>query len=219
KPFKLPVTDGSGNNRAQLRTALGLFEKAGWHVKGMRLVDPGGQQMRFTILLDDPSLERVALPYAENLKHLGIAVDVRTVDPAQFQHLLDDFNYDMTMMVYPESDTPGNELTGYFSCASARAQGSMNLAGACDPAVDALIGKVVSAADRTSLGTAVRALDRVLLWRYYLVPNWGSQAFHIAYWDRFGHPEKPIRDGFDFDLWWTDTARATATDVARKSGG
>ncbi len=219
QPFALPVTDGSGNNRPQLKKALALLEKAGWRIKGMKLVDADGRQMEFTILLEDPTFERVALPYAETLKHLGIKVDVRTVDPAQYQHLMDDFDFDMAMIVYPEGDVPGNELRSYFTCASAKAQGSMNLPGICDPAVDELVGKVVTAGDRASLATAAHALDRVLLWRYYLVPNWGSQVFHIAYWDRFGHPDTPIRDGLAFDTWWVDAAKAKATDAARRSGG
>jgi len=219
KTFTLPVTDGSGNNRAELLVSLKLLEHAGWHVKSMKLVDANGQQMRFTILLPDPSYERVALPYAATLKKLGIDVTVRTVDPAQFQHLTDDFDYDMTLITYPESDVPGNELRDYFGCASAKAQGSMNMAGVCDPAVQALIAKIVAASDRATLQTAARALDRVLLWRWYLVPGWGSQSFHIAYWNRFGFPDKPIREGFNFDLWWVESAKAASTDIARKSGG
>ncbi len=218
KPFTLPVTNGSGNDRTELLQSLKLLQQAGWSVKGMQLQDAAGQQMRFTILLPDPSYERVAIPYAETLKHLGIDVQVRTVDPAQYQHLTDDFNYDMTLMTYPESDIPGNELRDYFSCASAKAQGSMNMPGVCDPAVDALINDVVGAQDREALQTAARALDRVLLWRWYLVPGWGSQSFHIAYWDRFGHSDKPIREGFNFDLWWVESAKAASIDAARKSG-
>ena len=129
EPFKLPVTDGSGNNREQLRHALDLLQQAGWSVKERKLVDKTGNQMSFTILLDEPSLERVALPYVQLLQKLGIDARVRTVDPAQYQHLTDDFDFDMIMMIYPEGDIPGNELRGYFSCAAAKAQGSFNTAG------------------------------------------------------------------------------------------
>ena len=148
EPFKLPVTDGSGNNREQLRQALALLQQAGWSVKDRKLVDANGQQMSFTILLDEPSLERVALPYVQSLRKLGIDARVRTVDPAQYQHLTDDFDFDMTMMIYPESDIPGNELRDYFTCAAAKAQGSFNVPGICDPAVDALVEKVITAQDR-----------------------------------------------------------------------
>src|SRR6185437_12746170 len=122
EPFKLPVTDGSGNNRAQLKQALELLQRAGWSVKERKLVDANGEPMSFTILLDDPSLERVALPYVQNLQKIGIDAHVRTVDPAQYQHLTDDFDFDMIMMIYPESDVPGNELRDYFSCAASKAQ-------------------------------------------------------------------------------------------------
>ena len=216
QPFALPVTDGSGNNRAQLKQALDLLQRAGWSVKERKLVDAQGQPMSFTILLDDPSLERVALPYVQNLQKIGVDAHVRTVDPAQYQHLTDDFDFDMIMMIYPESDVPGNELRYYFSCAASKAQGSSNTPGMCDPAVDALVEKVITAQDRGSLTIAARALDRVLLWRWFLVPNWDSRSFHIAYWDRFGHPDKPIREGFNFDTWWVDPGKAAATDAARR---
>lgn len=216
EPFKLPVTDGSGNNREQLRHALELLRQAGWSVKERKLVDKDGQQMSFTILLDEPSLERVALPYVQLLQKLGIDARVRTVDPAQYQHLTDDFDFDMIMMIYSEGDIPGNELRDYFSCAASKAQGSFNAPGICDPAVDALVERIIMAQDRETLTTAAHALDRVLLWRWYMVPNWDSRIFHIAYWDRFGHPDKPIREGFNFDTWWLDPAKAAANDAAKQ---
>ena len=216
EPFRLPVTDGSGNNREQLRHALGLLEQAGWSVKERKLVNKDGDQMSFTILLDEPSLERVALPYVQLLQKLGIDAKVRTVDPAQYQHLTDDFDFDMIMMIYPQSDIPGNELRDYFTCASAKAQGSYNVPGICDPAVDALVERIVTAQDRDTLTTAAHALDRILLWRWYLVPNWDSRSFHVAYWNIFGYPDKPIRTGFYFDSWWIDAAKLAATNDAKQ---
>ena len=216
EPFKLPVTDASGNNREQMRHALELLKQAGWTIQDRKLVNKDGEQMAFTILLDEPSLERPTLPYAQLLQKLGIDVKVRTVDPAQYQHLTDDFDFDMLMMIYPEGDLPGNELRDYFSCASAKAQGSFNAPGICQPVVDALVEKVINAQDREALTTAARALDRVLLWSWYLVPNWHSQDFHIAYWNRFGYPDKPIREGFNFDTWWIDPAKAAALVAAKQ---
>ena len=215
QPFKLPVTDGSGNNRDELRRALELFKQAGWTVKDRNLIGPHGEAMSFTILIDDPSLERIALPYAQTLRKIGVDAHVRSVDPAQYQHLTDDFDFDVTMSIFPQGDIPGNELKDYWSCASAKAQGSANTPGICDPAVDALIDRVVNAQDRATLRTAAHALDRILLWRWYTVPNWESPSFRIAWWDRFGHPDKPIREGFNFDTWWVDPAKAPATDAAR----
>ena len=216
QPFTLPVTDGSGNNREELKFALDLLRQAGWQVKERKLVGPDGQPMSFSILLEDPSLERIALPYVQNLQKLGMDVKVRTVDPAQFQHLTDDFDFDMIMMIYPASDLPGNELRDYWSCAAAKTQGSMNTPGICDPAVDALIEKIITAQDRVTLTTAARALDRVMLWGWYLVPNWDQPTFHIALWDRFGRPDKPLREGFNFDTWWVDAAKSAALDTARR---
>jgi microcin C transport system substrate-binding protein len=214
-PFSVPVTDGSGNNREQMRQALALLKETGWTIKDRKLVDANGQQMSFTILLDEPSLERPTLPYTETLQKLGIDARVRMVDPAQYQRLTDDFDFDMTMMVYPQSDVPGNELRDYFSCAAAKAQGSANVSGVCDPAVDALVEKIVTAQTKPPLRDAARALDRVLLQSWYLVPNWGNLEFHVAWWDRFGWPDKPVREGFNFDSWWMEPAKAAASDAAR----
>jgi microcin C transport system substrate-binding protein len=216
QPFTLPVTDGSGNNRPELLTALKLMAQAGWTVKQRKLVNQAGQRMQFAILVDDPSYERVTLPYAQNLDKLGIDAQVRVVDPSQFQHLVEDFNFDMIMWIYPQSDVPGQELRDYWSCAAAKVQGSTNAPGICDKAVDALIEKVIAANDRPSLQAAARALDRILLWRWYMVPNWENLVFDVAYWDRFGHPDKPIREGFNFDIWWVDATKAAKTDAARR---
>ena len=214
--FTLPVTDGSGNNREQLVEALKLLREAGWRVKDRKLLDANGQPAGFTILLDDPSLERVTLPYVQNLKKLGFDVQVRTVDPAQYQHLTDDFDFDMIMMIYPGGDIPGSELRDYWSCASAKSTGSFNVPGICDPAIDAMIEKVIAAQNRDTLRSAAKALDRLLLWNWYLVPNWYSQNFHIAFWDRFGDPGIPIREGFNFDTWWVDQQKAAHNDEARR---
>jgi microcin C transport system substrate-binding protein len=216
KPFSLPVTDGSGNNRAGMMAALKLLERAGWHIKERKLVDAAGAQMHFVILVNDPTIERVATPYARWLQRLGIDVQVRTVDPAQYQHLTDAFDFDMTMEVLPESDFPGNEQRDYFGCTGAKAPGSMNLAGVCDPAVDALVQKVITAPDPASLTTAAHALDRVLLNGWYMVPNWYLDSVWAAYWDMFGHPAGPVRSGLVFDAWWVDPARAAAIAAARR---
>lgn len=217
QPFQLPVTDGSGNNRPQLMHALGLLKEAGWTVKDRKLVDAQGQQMTFTILLEDPIFERVALPYKASLERLGISVNVRTVDPSEYQHLTDAFDYDMTITSFGESDSPGNEQRDYWTCAAAKEQGSSNIMGICDPVVDALVNDVVGAPDYEHLKLAARALDRVLLAGWYLVPNYHSQVFRIAYWDRFGIPDKPVRAGFVLNSWWIDTPHATATDAAKQA--
>ncbi len=219
RPFTLPRTDGKGDDLPELRRALALLERAGYHVQDLKLVDAQGRQMQFTILLPDPTYVRIALPYAMTLRHLGIRVHVRVVDPAQYEHLTDHFDFDMTLLVYAEGDIPGSEIAEYWSCAAAHAVGSMNLPGICDPAVQGLIHAVLTAPDRTQLQTAARALDRVLLWKWYLVPQWTTDPFHIAWWNRFGHPKQKLRVGFDLDTWWVDRTRAAHTDAARRAGG
>jgi len=216
EPFRVPVTDGSGNNREGLRRALALLKDAGWTVRDRKLVDAAGKPMAFTILLHDPTLERIALPYQQWLQRLGIEVGIRTVDIAQFERLTDDFDFDMTTTIYPGSDLPGNELRDYFSCIGAKTPGGGNLAGVCDPAIDALIDKAVEAQDRPTLATAGRALDRILLRGWYMVPNWHSQRFNVATWNRFGRPTQPIRDGFVLDSWWIDPNLSAKADTARK---
>ncbi len=216
KPYKLPVTDGSGNNRETLLRALALLRQAGWDVKNRVLVDAAGQPCSFEILLNDPSLERVALPYRQWLARLGIDAHVRTVDAAQYQNRLDNYDFDMMMTVIGESDSPGNEQTGLWTCAAARLEGGDNLMGVCDPVVDALVPLVVNAPDRDALLTATHALDRVLLWGWYMAPNWYRQSINIAYWDRFGRPGVPVRPGVIFDSWWLDAQKSATLDAARR---
>lgn len=216
--FTLPVTDGSGNNRAELRTALDLCQKAGWSVKDRRMVDAQGKPVSFEILLDSPSYERVALPYVQSLAKIGIEARVRTVDAAQFQHLTDVFDYDMTMFAFPGTESPGNEQRDYWGSEAAKTQASANLTGTADPVVDALLAQLVNAPDIDRLRTVTRALDRVLLWNWGIVPHWYLQSVRAAYWNRFARPAKPVRSGLVFDSWWIDPNLAIKTDAARQHG-
>jgi microcin C transport system substrate-binding protein len=215
QPFRLPVTDGSGNNRDGLRRAMALLREAGLQFRDRKLMDASGQPFAFEILLAEPNFERVALPYKQWLARLGMDVNVRTVDSAQYQRRLDTYDYDMTMTVIPESDSPGNEQVGQWTCGAAGFEGGDNLMGICNPVVDALVPLVVNAPDRAHLLTAVHALDRVLLWNWYLVPNWHLDYVRVAYWDKFGRPPAPVRPGVVFDSWWIDPVRAAALDAAR----
>ncbi|WP_428541895.1 extracellular solute-binding protein [Rhodopila sp.] len=218
KPFELPVTDGTGDNRTELRGALALLEQAGWKVKDRKLVNAQGQPFRFEILLDQPAFERVSLPYVQWLARLGIDAHVRTVDPAQFQRLTDTYDFDMIVVTFGESESPGNEQTGYWTCGAAKPEGGWNLMGVCNPVIDDLVHRVVSAPDRADLVVATHALDRVLLDGWYVVPQWHLQSVRAAFWDRFGNPGKPVRTGLEFDSWWVDPAKAAAIDAARSHG-
>lgn len=216
RPFTLPVTDGSGNELPELRQALALLEQAGWHVRDRKLVDASGQQMRFEILAGQPAFQRVLVPYTRQLAHLGIDAHVRIVDPAQYQERLNNFDYDMTVVVVPESDSPGNEQIDYWSCASAKEAGSDNLMGVCNPAVDALVHDIVTAPGKATLITATRALDRVLLNGWYVVPNWFLDKAWVAWWDKLGRPTEPVRTGVELNAWWVDPAREAALAARRK---
>lgn len=218
KEFTLPVTDGSGNNREGLKRALDLLKQAGWEIKDRKLVNAAGQQMNFEILLNEPGYERITLPFVQWVQRLGIEVRVRTVDPSQYQHLTDDFDFDMTMVRMGGTDSPGNEQFDNWSCAASKEVGSDNICGVCSPAVEALIGKIVTASTRPQLIAAARALDRVLLWGWYTVPHWHIDTARIVWWDRFGFVDRPIRTGVAFDSWWIDPQRAAATDSARRAG-
>jgi microcin C transport system substrate-binding protein len=218
EPFKLPMTDGRGNNRVELTAALVLLKEAGWHVHDRKLVNAEGQPFQFEILLSQAAFERVALPYVQWLGRLGITAHVRTVDPAQYQRQLDNYDYDMTVTVVPESESPGNEQVGFWTCGAAKQIGGDNLMGVCSPVVDALVARLVAAPDHTALLTAAHALDRVLLWGWYMVPHWHLQGVRVAYWDRFGRPSQPVRTGLAFDSWWIDPALSAATEAARRAG-
>jgi microcin C transport system substrate-binding protein len=217
QPFQNPVTDGSGTNREGLRAALDLLRQAGWTVRDRRMVNAQGRQMSFEIVLDSPSFERVALPYAQWLQRLGIDARVRTVEAAQYQRITDEFDFDMTLVLFGQSESPGNEQRDFWSCEKARQPGSRNLMGICSPAIDELIELIISAPDRASLITRTRALDRVLLHSHYVVPHWYSGTVNVAFWDRFGIPDYTPRTGIAFEAWWIDQARAAATDAARRA--
>ena len=215
-PFRTPVTDGSGNNRDGLRAALSLLEQAGWKIKDRKLVNTQGEAFSFQILLDEPAFERVALAYVQSLQRLGMEVTVRTVDPAQYQRRMDSFDYDMTVTVIGQSGSPGNEQTEFWTCASAKTEGSNNAMGVCDNVVDALVANLLKVSDYDHLVPAVRALDRVLLWGFYVVPQWHSEKVNVAYWNRFGRPAARVKAGVVFEAWWVDQALADVTDKARK---
>ena len=214
--YKLPVTDGSGNNREGLRRALDLLRQAGWVVKDRKLVNGKGESFAFEILLNGPAFERVALPYMQTLQRLGMEPRVRTVDPAQYQVRIDAFDYDMTVDGQGQSLSPGNEQRDYWTCAKAKEQGSQNVAGICNPVVDALVELVIAAPDRAELVARTRALDRVLLWNDYMIPQWHSRTFRVAYWDKLGRPPRNPRFALALDSWWVEPSRVGAVEQGRR---
>jgi microcin C transport system substrate-binding protein len=204
REYQPPRSDGSGNIRDNLREALALLAQAGWTVKGQRLVNARGEPMQFEILGNDPSFERISLPFAKNLERIGITARVRTVDTAQYQHRLDHFDFDVTVGVWPQSLSPGNEQRDFWHSEMADVPGSRNLAGIKDPVVDRLIDLVIAAPDRPGLVARTRALDRVLLWGHHVIPHWHIQAYRVAYWDKFNRPSVAPKYALGFDSWWID---------------
>jgi microcin C transport system substrate-binding protein len=216
-----PTTDGSGNNRSNLREGLRLLKQAGWVVKDGRLTNQKtGQPFEFELLLVSPSFERVALAFKRNLNRLGIDMRVRTVDAAQYQKRVEDFDFDMIVAVRGQSLSPGNEQRDFWSSAKADISGSRNLAGIKDPVVDELIESIISAPDRESLIHRTRAMDRVLLRGHYVIPHWHLRSFRLAYWDKFGRPAHPPKYDLGFDTWWIDTTKkAKLKDQKRSKSG
>lgn len=206
-----PSTDGSGNLRDNLRTALGLLRDAGWSVEdGVLTHSETGEVFAFEILLNAASAsawERITLPFVRNLERLGIEATVRTAEANQFKQLTDTFDYDMIVEVWGQSLSPGNEQRDFWGSDAAERAGSRNSAGVSDPVIDELIEVVIAAPDRASLVQRVRALDRVLQWKHIVIPHWHIPYTRIVYWDRFGRPgETPLR-GEQLMTWWIDPDR------------
>jgi microcin C transport system substrate-binding protein len=212
--YQPPVSDGSGANSDNLAKAAQLLESAGWALSnGRRMKD--GNPLEFEFLLDagNSAFERIAQPYLKGLERLGIKATLRLVDSAQYEkRVTEDFDYDMISSGFGQSLSPGNEQRDYWTSLAADMPGSSNSIGIKDPVVDALVDKIISAPTRDDLITACRALDRVLQWGYYVVPNWHLDASRIAYWDKFGRPAKLPQPTYGLGLasWWIDPAKEAA---------
>jgi microcin C transport system substrate-binding protein len=200
-----PPSTGPDGLRPNLLRALDLLKEAGWVVREMRLVNAEtGRPLAFEILLDNPSFERIMLPFVKNLERLGVTARVRTVDSAQYEYRAKQFDFDMTVGLFPQSSSPGNEQVDYWASVSAATPGSRNLPGVRDPVVDRLIELLIAAPDRAALVARTRALDRVLLWGHYVIPQFHLSAFRVAYWDRFGRPAVSPKYELGVDTWWVD---------------
>lgn len=207
--YRPPVSDGSGQDRRQLRTARDMLARAGWKVSEGKLRNAAGEVFTLEFLTDTPTFERVIQPFIKNLALLGIDARMRLVDPAQYEERLKDFDFDITTRRFAMRETPGVELRSYFGSQAARQPGSRNLAGIADPAVDALIDAVVNAPSRRALVAAARALDRVLMHGHYWIPQWYKGEHNLAVWDKFGRPAvKPRYHRGVIRLWWEDAEKA-----------
>jgi microcin C transport system substrate-binding protein len=209
EPVSPAVTDGSGNNREQLRRASKLLAEAGWTQTPQGLRNAAGQPFSVEILLDSPSFERIIGPYVKNLKAIGVDATMRRVDAAQYERRLKDFDFDLTTQRYSLRLTPGIELKTFWGSQAAHTSGSFNLAGIADPVLDQLIDKIVTAKSRAELVTATRAADRVLRAGYYWVPQWYKGAHNLAFWNKFGWPAvKPKYERGALETWWFESEKA-----------
>ncbi len=211
KPYTNPVGGSQQANRNNLRDALALFREAGYEIQNTKLVNTKtGEPFTFEFLVDDPATERFVLFYKPSLERVGMTVSVRVVDSAQYENRLRQWDFDVIIASWGKSLSPGNEQRDFWSSAAADRPGSRNLIGIKNPAIDTLIDRVIFTKDRDDLVAATKALDRVLLWNFYVVPQWTYGKQRTARWDRFGHPENMPKYGAAAfpTVWWWDAEKA-----------
>lgn len=204
--WRVPQSDGSGRDRTMLRKALGLLRDAGWTLSGGALRNADGQQMSFEILIRSKDQERVALAYVSALQRAGINATVRLADATQFEQRLLGYEFDMTVYSWSSSLSPGNEQRLYWGSGGAENPGTRNYMGVNSKGVDAMIGAIVDARTREDLVAATRALDRLLLSGFYVVPLYHAPEVWIARWKRIGMPEKASLFGPLSETWWQEAA-------------
>jgi microcin C transport system substrate-binding protein len=209
--FKLPVYDTPQDQRTHLRRALELLAEAGWTLQNGKLVNAEGEPFEFELLTSNDALESSFNFYANLLRRIGITARLRVVDTSQYTNRLNDYDYDMILAPLAQSESPGNEQREFWSSRAADTPGSRNYSGIKNPVIDKLVERVVFATDREDLLAATHALDRVLLWNYYAVPQLTRDTDFYAYWDKFGIPEpQPDYIGPDTESWWIDPAKEAA---------
>ena len=214
--YEPPSTDGSGNNRDQLRIALDLLKQAGWEIRDRKLVHAEtGAPFEFEVLLRSDLFVPHTQSLERSVERLGGAVEIRVVDDAQYENRMESFDFDVAVGGWGQSHSPGNEQRDYWGSEAADRPGSRNLIGIKDPAIDQLIEALIASPDRETLVARTRALDRALLWGHYLIPMYHIEVDRIAYWDRFGIPETIPMNGVTTDVWWIDPEK----DAALQKGG
>lgn len=218
--FKLPVYDSPQAERKYLKTAVDLFAKAGWVIKGGKMVNAEtGEPFKFEILGWNDTDQVLSSPYIANLRKIGVDATLRLIDQTQYINRVNNFDFDVTISQLGQSDSPGNEQRDFWSSKAADTPGSRNYSGIKNPVVDALVDRVIFATDRDDLVAATHALDRVLLWNYYVVPQHHRSVVWVAYWNKFGIPERqPTYSGVDQNSWWIDPDKEKALAGKYKSG-
>ena len=202
--YSNPKTDGSGFIRNELQEATKLLQEAGWKLRDGKLENSNGEPFEFEILLVSPAFERIVLPFIDNLEKLGINASLRTIDSSQYQKRIESFDFDMVVFTFSQSLSPGNEQRNFWSSGAADTNGSRNIIGIKNNVIDLLIENLINAKDREDLITISRALDRVLLWNYYVIPQWHISAYRVLYWDMFDKPKQKPKYSLGFDTWWVN---------------
>jgi microcin C transport system substrate-binding protein len=216
--FNPPITDGSGFIRKELSKATSLLREAEWELNGSKLINTNsGEEFKFEILLVSPAFERIVLPFKDNLEKLGISVNVRIIDSAQYQQRIETFDFDMVVSSIRQSLSPGNEQRNFWGSDAADTNGSRNIMGIKNPVIDSLIEKVISAKDREDLIITTKALDRVLLWNHYVIPQWHISSYRTLYWDIFDKPKIRPKYSLGTNTWWIDPLKASTIDERKKS--
>ena len=207
KPPVPPVSDGSGNIRARLRQAAALLDSAGWKIRnGKRVHEKTGKPLSFTLYLRQPGFQRISMPFRKNLARLGVTANIEVAsDPTRYIRQIREFDFDMIVGSFRQSDSPGSEQRNMWGSQAASLAGSRNLIGLEDPVVDAIIDHILSAKTRKELVTACRALDRVLLAGHYVIPQWHNRGSRVAFWNKFRRPEVTPSHGMGLFTWWIDT--------------
>ena len=218
KEYKNPATDGSGYMRTQLQEASKLLKDAGWELENGELKNSKSKEIfSFEILLRSPAFERIVFPFKDNLEKLGISVEVRTIDTAQYQKRIETFDFDMVVQTFSQSLSPGNEQRSFWGSDAADTNGSRNIIGIKNYAIDGLIERLINAKDRDELITITKALDRVLLWNYYVIPQWHISSYRVLYWDFFDQPSIKPKYSLGFDTWWINQNKYNQIQASRTS--
>ena len=212
------TTDGTGWPRQNLLKAADLLQEAGYVVKDFKLVNKvTGQPFEMEFLLVQQAFERIVLPYARNLKRLGINARTRLVDTSQYINRLRLFDFDTVITGWGQTETPGNEQREYWSSQAADNPASRNYAGIKHPVIDELVNLLPQAETRSRLVAYANALDRILLNNHYVVPNWHLPAVRILYWDKFSRPASPVKSGVLISRWWLDETKVSALANAHEN--
>ncbi|NNA68558.1 extracellular solute-binding protein [Pseudomonas gessardii] len=223
--FAPAKTDASGMIRTQQREAYQLLQEAGWRIVDDKMVDTNGKPVSIEFMLAQTDFERILLPFKRNLADLGIELVIRRVDISQYVNRIRSRDFDMMVGSFPQSSSPGNEQREFWQSGSADNPGSRNYIGLKDPAIDELVEQLINADSRNSLVAHAKALDRVLQFGYYVIPNWHIKTYRVAYWNHLGHPKVPPRYDVGINTWWikpnTPPAVTPPTDTSADpaSGG